>query len=59
MTGGGDGSATHAREESSRKVVVEAEGNGIRNTHDERVAWSVFRQARHLDYKGLSEKPQK
>jgi hypothetical protein len=32
--------------------------NGIRNTHYERVAWSEFRQARHLDYKGLSEKAQ-
>jgi hypothetical protein len=29
---------------------------GIRNTHYERVAWSVFHRARHLDYKGLSEK---
>jgi hypothetical protein len=38
-------------------VVVVAEGK--RNTHYERVAWSVFRQARHLDYKGLSEKAQK
>jgi hypothetical protein len=30
----------------------------LRNTHYERVAWPVFRQARHLDYKGLSEKAQ-
>jgi hypothetical protein len=30
--------------------------NGIRNTHYERVTWFVFRQARHLDYKGLFEK---
>ncbi len=29
---------------------------GIRNTHYERVAWSVFRQPRYLDYEGLSEK---
>jgi hypothetical protein len=35
-----------------------SEAEGKRNTHYERIAWPVFRQARHLDYKGLSGKAQ-
>jgi hypothetical protein len=48
-----------ARLAPARLLATErSEAESKRNTHYERVACSVFRQARHLDNKGLSGKAQ-